>query len=133
MVKIKVRFIIQIAGKPVENVQKALEHVLGKLKEETEKFNIVESHIEKPELDDKSTLYSGFIEVLAVFKDSTHILEFILDYTPTSVEVEEPEEIKLNNSDFTGILNDFSQNILNHQSEIRNLRAQIHMLNNSKK
>lgn len=130
---IKIRFIIQIGGKPVENVQNALNHVLEKLKSEKDKFKIIESEIEKPILDNETTLYTGFIEVLAKFTNTKDIMNFILDYTPTSIEVEDPEEIVINNNDFSNILNDMSNFMLAHQSEIRNLRAHIHNLNNQKK
>lgn len=128
MAKITARFIIQIAGKPVENVEKAVEFILNKLKEEKDSFKILESHTEKPKLDEENTLYSTFIEVVARFNDSETLLGFILDYTPTSVEVESPDNIELNSHEFTGILNDFSNNILNLISENRKLNAQLNYL-----
>jgi len=126
--KVIVRFIIEIGGKPVENVDKALNLVLNKLKDEKKKFKVLDSHLESPELDDKTTLYMGFIEVSVKFKDTSEILAFILDYTPTSVEIEEPETIELNAQDFTGILNDMSTSVLNLNNKIRQLNAHIHMM-----
>ena len=126
--KITARFIIQIAGKPVENVQKALEHVLENLKKEKEKFKLLESSIEKAELDEETTLYSGFLDISASFADIKSILEFILDYTPTSIEIESPELIEMDNHVLTGVLNDMSNFILTSQNEIRKLRAHSHIL-----
>ncbi len=127
--KIVARFIIQIGGKPMENVQKALEHILDKLKSESDKFKIIDAELEKPELNEDSSLYVGFIEVSAEFKDSQSIMNFILDYTPVSIEVESPELIELENSDFSSVLNDMTNFILAYQNEIRKLRAQVHILN----
>ena len=126
--KITSRFIIQIAGKPVENVEKALGHVLDKLKSEKDKFKLLESSIEKPELNEESTLYSGFLDISASFVDVKSILEFILDYTPTSIEIEDPENIEITNDVLTGVLNDMSNFILASQNEIRKLRAHSHIL-----
>jgi hypothetical protein len=53
-------------------------------------------------------------------------MNFMVDYTPTSIEVESPQTIKLDNSDFTEVLNTLSQIILRGQNEIRQLRAYIH-------
>jgi len=127
--KITARFIIQIAGKPVENVEKALNHVLDNLKNEDKRFKLIDSVIENPELDDETTLYSGFLDITAKFVDVKSILEFILDYTPTSIEIEHPEEIEMSNDILTGVLNDMSNFILTSQNEIRKLRAQVHILN----
>lgn len=127
--KITARFIIQIAGKPVENVDKALNHVLNNLKQEKEQFKLIESSIGEPELDDETTLYSGFLDITAKFPNVKSILEFILDYTPNSIEIESPEEIKMTNDILTGVLNDMSNFILSSQNEIRKLRAHAHILN----
>ena len=78
-------------------------------------------------------MYSGFVEVSVKFAEPKAVLEFILDYTPTSVEIEEPEKLKLDASVFTGILNDFSNYILGAQGEIRALRAHIHHMQSGTK
>lgn len=127
--KVEARFIIELAGKPVGNVEKALEAVKKQLCEEKEKFKVLEIDLGEPEYEENSTLYTGFVEVLIKFYEPNKILEFIMDYTPTSVEVEEPEKINLDSTSLTGILNDFSMFILKSQSEIRKLRAHAHMLN----
>ena len=127
--KTKIRFIIQIAGKPVENVNRALEFVEKKLKE-SETFKLKESEIIEPELDEETSLYSGLIEGLGVFDNHDKIFQFILDFTPNSIEVEEPEYIKLDSASFTGMLNDFSNHMLKSASQIRKLNAAVHQLNN---
>lgn len=125
---INARFIIQIAGKPKENVDKALHGVLNKLKSNSDKFKILETELVESDLDEKTTLYAGFIEVLAKFADVKNILEFIADYTPTSIEIEDPSTLKFDSSIFTGVLNDVSNLILRYQSEVRNLKAHLYVL-----
>jgi hypothetical protein len=126
--KISARFIIQIAGKPVENVEKALNLVLDKIKKEG-KYSLFDSLIEEPEYDEKTTLYSGFMEVALKFDKTIDILDFIVDYTPNSVEIEDPEKIEFNAYELTGVLNDFTGKILDSQNKIRHLNAHVHMLN----
>lgn len=120
---------IQIAGKPVDNVQKALDMVLGKLKED-ERWEVKESEIIEPELDEETTLYSGLIEVQAKFVDVEKLMEFIIDYTPNSVEIEDPSEFEFDSVAFTGILNDMSSHMLRINSQLRNANATLHMMNN---
>jgi hypothetical protein len=115
--KISARFIIQIAGKPVENVEKALNLVLDKIKKEG-KYSLFDSLIEEPEYDEKTTLYSGFMEVALKFDKTIDILDFIVDYTPNSVEIEDPEKIEFNAYELTGVLNDFTGKILDSQNKI---------------
>lgn len=119
------RFIIQIAGKPVEKVDEALSFVEKKLQEEKEKFKIIESEVVESEFDEESKLYSGFIEVSAKFISASEILNFIVDYTPTSIEVEDPHTLKFDNASFTGILNDMSTIIIKSQNQIRMANATI--------
>ena len=126
--KIEARFIIQIAGKPVENVQKALEVVVEKIKD-SKGFKVLSSEIIDPELDEKTTLYSGLIEISIRFIDAKDILGFIVDFTPNSIEIEDPERIEFDNDELTGILNDMSSILLESQTKIRQLNAYVHMQN----
>jgi len=105
--------------------------VVNKIKE-VQTFKVLESEIIKPELDENSTLYSGFIEILVRFNEVKDILGFIVDYTPNSVEIEEPEKLDFTSHDFTEILNDMSSNLLKSASEVRELRAHIHLMNQNK-
>ncbi len=127
--KIEGRFIIQIAGKPLINVEKALNFVLENLKKEKTKFKVIDSEIVEPELDEETTLYSGFIDVAIKFEEVKELLDFVFEYTPNSVVIEEPAEIEIEIASFNGVLNDISGHVLNLNSEIRNLRAQVHYLN----
>lgn len=122
---IKANFIIQIAGKPKENVENALNGVIDKLKEEQ---NLKEYEVSEPEYDDNTTLYSGLLEAGIKFEQVRDLLEFIVDYTPSSVEVESPEKINLDNTSFSAVLNDFSSHILNTNQELREVRAYAHSL-----
>jgi hypothetical protein len=122
------RFIIQIAGKPVENVEKALNFISKKINDD-KKYKVLDSHVADPELEKESTIYVGFLDIEIKFKEAKDILDFIMDYTPSSVEVIEPENIKFTNNELTGILNDMSSNILDTLNKVRHLNAHVHMLN----
>ena len=129
MASIYAKFIIEIAGKPVENVEKALSMVLKQIEDEKGKFKLVESHVGNPELDEKSTLHCGFLDVEIKFKEFNKIFDFLLDYTPTSIEIIEPSKITFELNDLNTLLNDIGSNTLSAQSQIRNLNAHLHMMN----
>ena len=126
--KIIGNFIIQIAGKPIENVEKALNLIAEKLNEEKENFKILNIEIEEADLDEETSLYSGFIDAKIRFNDISKLLGFIVDYTPNSIEIEEPDKIILTNNNITEILNDLSHIILNTQMQIRKLNANLHIM-----
>ena len=118
MAKIIARFIIEIAGKPVENVQKALEKFKEQFKKEKVSFKVTEIDLEKPVLNEESKLYSGFLDMEAKFEDIGKLLAFIIDYTPTSVEIVEPSDIKFDSAELSATLNDMSTNLLKTNIEL---------------
>lgn len=133
MSKITARFIIEISGKPQENVEKALEKFKNQFEEEKEQFTINSCSLEEPEYSEESKLYSGFLEVDAVFGDISDLLNFIADYNPTSIEIEEPSELSFDSSELAGILNDISSMILKANVEKHKLRYQVKYLQNQLK
>lgn len=130
--KITARFMLQVAGKPVENVQKALDLVLDKIKESKD-WKFLDGEIIAPELDDETTMYSGLIEVTLKFEKVEKLMGFIVDYTPNSVEIEDPETLKFDISEFNGILNDMSSKFLHMAQQLRQANASLHYLHNENK
>jgi hypothetical protein len=124
--KIIGNFILELGGKPKENVEKAIDLIEKKLKEEYKVINIEKDEID---YDEKTTLYHGLIEVKIKFGSIQKLLDFIIDYTPTSTEIEEPEIIEIENNSLTELLNHLSNNIIENTNEVRKLRATVHYLN----
>ncbi|MFW5704970.1 MAG: hypothetical protein ACOCXG_03930 [Nanoarchaeota archaeon] len=121
--KVTARFIIEVAGKPKEKVDEALNYVMKKLQSKENKFKIIEEELIESELDEKSSLFGGFIEVTAKFDSIQDLMVFVLDYTPTSIEVESPSKIALDNGEFSAVLGEFSKHMLNSLNTIRRLNA----------
>ncbi|NTV23934.1 MAG: hypothetical protein HGA85_06215 [Nanoarchaeota archaeon] len=108
-----VRIILEIVGKPKEHVKETLAEHLKNMKKQ--KLVLVNEHIEQPELSDND-LFTAFAELELLFKDSKALLDFCFDYMPTSVEILEPEELAIKNTEFTSFIND--------------LQGRLHGLNN---
>lgn len=128
MAKIIARFIIEIAGKPVENVQNALEKFKEQFENESDKFKVVELELNEPEYSDESKIYSGFLDLELKFKGVEALLGFIIDYTPTSIEILEPQEIALDSNDLSGILNDMSASLLKTNIELMKYKQAASMM-----
>lgn len=126
---ITVKFMLQVAGKPVENVQKALDLVLSKIKESKD-WKFLDAEIITPELDEESTMYSGLIETTLKFEGVEKLMGFIVDYTPNSVEIEDPENLNFDISEFNGVLNDMSAKFLHMAQKLRQANASLHYLHN---
>jgi hypothetical protein len=126
--KITARCIMQIAGRPIEPVEKALSLIVEKLKE-NKAMKVIEEDISPPELDEESNLYSGIIELLIKFDDLQTMLGYISDFTPNSIEIEDPSEIKLDNVNLTEALNDMSTQLLKTNLKLRKAESMIFSLN----
>ncbi len=115
---------LQIAGKPKENVEKALEKVLENI-DQSKTFKVLESEIYEPELNEKSTLYSGLINIKIEFEKIEYLINFIYDYLPISVEIEKPNKIEFEIPDLNYLLNELSRRMLQSMNENINLKAYI--------
>ena len=128
MAKVIARFIIEIAGKPVENVENALNKFKDQFEAEKKKFKIVEIDVNKPELNEESKLYSGFLDMEVKFSSVETLLSFIIDYTPTSIEILEPQELDLDSLEFSNILNDMSSSLLKTNIELMKYKQAAAMM-----
>ena len=128
MAKVIARFIIEIAGKPVENVENALKKFKDQFETEKDKFKVVEIDVNAPELNEESKLYSGFLDMEVRFKSVEALLSFIVDYTPTSIEILEPQELELDSLEFSNILNDMSSMLLKTNIELMKYKQAAAMM-----
>ncbi len=128
MAKVIARFIIEIAGKPVENVENALNKFKDQFEAEKKKFKVVEIDVNKPELNEESKLYSGFLDMEVKFSSVETLLSFIIDYTPTSIEILEPQELDLDSLEFSNILNDMSSSLLKTNIELMKYKQAAAMM-----
>ena len=119
-------FIIEMMGKPAEHLQNTLKGYIEKLKTDKKIIFIQEDYAE-PELIEKSTLFTTFVEIEVLMKDLTKIIEFNFDFMPSSVEIIEPTQLILKNESMNGLLNDLQARlhkvdmILKNQSQENNI------------
>ena len=111
--KITASFIIEILGRPSEHVKKALEEIITKIKE-TEGVNVIESIVheskemelseEAKKIKDAKKLYTSFADVDAEFDKLENLLNIAFTYMPSNVEITNPKELGINNSQLSEII-----------------------------
>jgi hypothetical protein len=140
MEKIKINTIIEIAGKPEEHVRETIEKMIDILKK-NKKVEIIKKETaptKKVELSNPSNpsqkvnIFSSFAELELSFPNFDELMQFIFMFMPSSIEILEPEELKINQKDIEDSLNDLlgrlheqSKIVMEYQAlkqEIRNLQ-----------
>jgi hypothetical protein len=131
-VPIKARVIVEIVGKPKEHVEKAMNEYVGKIKKDP-RMKILEEDIAP--VKEEGEYFGTFAEIVMDFKDMFILGNFCFDYMPSSIEVIEPEEIKLTNRDIAAVFNDLQGKL--HRVDMvakqanmqnRNLKTNMHGL-----
>ena len=117
--KILCRAIVEVVGKPEEHVKKAISLIVEKTAEikglTIEKKEISETKTLKNEKLSKTEeqiqektgeLFSAFTEIEFSAENLDIIASFCFDFLPSSLEIIEPENIKVNLQDVSKLMND---------------------------
>src|SRR3989338_5648551 len=110
--QIYARFILEILGAPKEYIEQTLKEYVAKLKKEG--VEIKKEKFEEAKPADK--LFSTFAEIEAQFQDINDLLSFCFEALPSSVEIIEPLELKINAPQLTGFLNDLQARL--HEADL---------------
>lgn len=120
-----VRCVIEIVGAPKEHIEKTLKDYVKSLKER-ETMTVVTSDYAEPEKQDK--LYSMFVELEFWIKDLPELVGFCIEAMPSSVEIEEPEEITVKNDGMSDMLNDLQARLHSVDKRLKDLSARNNVL-----
>lgn len=101
---IRFRAILEVLGKPKEHVETALKLLVEKTKEDPELSVISEKYA--PIEPKEKTMFSTFVELEIVAKGLAPITGFCLDYMPSSIEIDKPEQLSIKNRDLSNFFND---------------------------
>ncbi|MEM3113492.1 MAG: hypothetical protein QXI33_03675 [Candidatus Pacearchaeota archaeon] len=121
---IKVAFIIEILGRPVDHLTKTLEALIDQLGKE-KGVNITERIVHEPKVLENKKLYdkeiqkkleksknivvtneifTTFAEIEAEFESIESLLYIAFNYMPSHIEIISPETFIFKNSDISGLL-----------------------------
>ena len=100
--------IVEIAGRPAEYVKDILKVHVGKIKEAKDASVVCEKLSEPKKLDSEQEMYTCFAEIEIETSSLSRLLELIFDYMPSSVEIVEPSELRLNSQEATAFACDLA-------------------------
>ena len=116
------RIIIEIAGSPKEHVEKTIDLVIESIKQvkdveiiKSEKFPAEEQEIPGQKVT-KAKIFSTFAETELLVKDMQTLIALCFEYMPSSIEMIEPENMKITSQTAATFLNDLLARL--HQTDM---------------
>ncbi len=119
---IRCKSILEVLGKPKEHVEKTIKLLVEKVKEDPE-ISVLDEKYAEIEPREK-TMFSTFVELDMIFKGLPAITGFCLDFMPSSLEIEKPEQLILKNIDISNFFNDLQAKLHNVDMVAKSLRVE---------
>jgi hypothetical protein len=117
---LKVDTVLEIAGSPKEHVEETFRLVLKKLKEE-KNIDVLNGKVHEPK--PQGAFFSAFAELTLLIKDFPALVSMSFDYTPSSIEIIEPEELKLSPTGVSDLFNDVLGKLHEIDMQLKNSNA----------
>lgn len=107
MEKIKVHIMIEVLGRPPENVKEALQNISTRIGAE-KGIKVLAKEIHEPiAVQDAKDLYTSFVEMDLEIDDLRTYINMVFTYMPSNIEFISPERIELKNT----LVNEMSHTI----------------------
>ncbi len=127
---ISTRIISEVVGSPEEHVNKTMDLLLDKIKEQkTTRINN-EKKFDAQKMEN-SPLFSGFIEYEAEFNKIEDIIGFCFDFMPSSIEIIDPPHVTLSTSASTDFFNELLARLHQNDMFLRNALIELRQLKES--
>src|SRR3989344_5340075 len=105
-VHIRAKAIIEVLGKPKEHVEKAI----------------------RADVEEKSALWSTFVELDMVAGSITELIGFGFDYMPSSIDIIKPEYFTISSRELNAVMNDLQAKLHNVDMVAKNRAAETDFL-----
>jgi len=116
------RAVIEVLGKPKEHVEASLKGYINELKND-EKFKVLKEDFAEIKKQEDQELWADFAEVEVKTESMENLTRFCLNYMPSIIEVIEPQELTLSDTDLSVFLNDLQARL--HQIDMVAKEAKI--------
>ena len=127
MVKICASLILEILGRPKENVSEALQTVVNRLSLE-KGVKILSKNLHEPRPVENSDLFTSFAEVDVELDSIMAYLVVVFGHMPSNIQITDPEKIIFNNLELNEIGNALVQRLHQYDSIAKNVIAEKNML-----
>jgi len=117
---IQANFIFEVIGKPADYVEESLKNLLDVLEKE-KNAKVIRRDQHKSEVYEE-TLFSTFAEVTILVENLRRFMNIIYDYMPSSIEIVEPQEIKIKYLDLNVVMNELANSLHRHDIELKKLQ-----------
>jgi len=124
---IKCKIISEVLGSPQEHVDKTLNLLLERLKER-KSLNASNEKMFQAEKVEGKPLFSGFIEYEIGVENISDLTGFCFDFMPSSIEILDPNELKINSVHAGEFFNDMLARLHQNDMFLRNTVAEMAML-----
>ena len=118
MEKIEVRTIIEVAGFPKEHVEASAKKLIETIKNLKD---LKVKTIELAEVKEVKNMWSTFLEAELKFNDIESMVEFCFNFMPSSIEILEPSNFRLEQRELTNLVNDLLRRLHNYSMAISGL------------
>lgn len=125
------RSILEIVGKPQKHVEETLLLLLRKISE-NDKYELMNYTVEPAEkVEGSDGLYSTFADLEFLAPNAVELMNFVIDYTPASVEVVHPSSLNVQASFLSNMLTELVGRLHLIDGEFRKVVAKSKVLSGS--
>lgn len=126
--KINAIMIVEVLGKPKEYVTEILDEIVGRIGAE-KGVKILDSSIKEPrELEKQKDFFTSFAEIEFEADEMLQVVFLVFKYMPSHIEIISPENLSLNNYEFTDILNSLTKKLHNYDEIARIIKVEKDIL-----
>lgn len=126
MAKIDVSLILEILGRPKENVTDALKTIVERMEKE-KGVKILEKTLHEPKPVEKTDLFTSFAEMDVELNSFMEYLLLIFRYMPSNIQVTYPEKMTLSNGEINEVGNALVQRLHKYDSVTKTVVAERDM------
>ena len=120
MEKIHASFVIEIMGRPPENIKEALSQILTSMEKERG-VKILNKELHEPmPLEDAKDLFTAFMNIELEMESITNYIGMIFTYLPSHVEIIKPEKVSILKVDLNDLGNSILQRMHNYDAVTKN-------------
>ena len=123
--EIAFRTVIEVLGKPKEHVEKTMQQVINKLKD-TKDLELLEQDL--GEAKEVEGIWGTFVDIKLSFRDVNKIIEYCFAFLPSSIEILEPDNLKLDQKNLSLWFNDILTALHKYDLALKKLIAENRVL-----
>ncbi len=128
--KLVIRAIIELAGFPKSHIEESIKKIREQIEKDKD-LKVIKKEI--TEVKEINKMWATFLEVELEVPNLNKLLEFNLNFLPSSVEILEPNKITLDTNEFTDFVNLMQTRLHEYTTAINKLILENRSLKAKKK